>query len=156
MMPLLKIAPAFLLLFVFTGCITPTHTETMNDAQRDLAVRMTLNDYVAGRQVRDLKAVEAVLHPEVDQLTSRGEWRRGIDAATAGMKRSSTTNPGDRTLKIETVRFLHPTVALADARYIIKGTDGAPDRILCSSFTLVKQANGNWQITSIRNQKPAE
>ena len=97
----------------------------------------------------------AVLDPTIDQLTSRGEWRRGLDEATAGMKRSSQRNPGDRSLVVETVRFLRPDVALADARYLIKGTDG-PDRILWSSFTLVMNPDGEWRITSIRNQKPSD
>jgi hypothetical protein len=102
-----------------------------------------------------LAAVEAILDPEVDQLTSRGTWRRGRDAATAGMKQSSSRNPGDRSLEVETVRFLRPDVALADARYVIKGTEG-PDRIMWSSFTLVNDPGTGWRITSIRNQKPAE
>ena len=119
-------------------------------------VRVTIQSYVAGRQARDIEAVKGVLDPKVDQLTSRGEWRRGIDAATAGMKKSSKKNPGKRSIKVESVRFLHPDVALADARYTIKGTDGRPDRILWSSFTLVRNSNGKWLITSIRNQKPAK
>lgn len=121
--------------------------------QQENSVRAVLQAYVAGRQARDLAAVQAVLAQDVDQLTSRGEWRRGLDAATAGMKRSSKKNPGNRSLKVESVRFLHPEVALADALYTIKGVDG-PDRILWSSFTLVKNAE-QWFITSIRNQKPA-
>jgi uncharacterized protein (TIGR02246 family) len=110
---------------------------------------------VDGRQNRDLDVVVSVLHPEVDQLTSRGEWRRGREASTAGMTRSSSTNPGDRRLEVETVRFVHPEVALADARYVIEGVNG-PDRVLWSSFTLVKGEDQQWRITSIRNQQPAD
>lgn len=115
-----------------------------------------LDSYVKARQARDVEAVEAVLDPEVDQLTSRGEWRRGRGAATKGMKRSSSVNPGKRTLLVESVRFLHPNVALADARYIIEDVDGSDDRVLWSSFTLVKQSDASWRITSIRNQQPAK
>jgi ketosteroid isomerase-like protein len=71
------------------------------------------------------------------------------------MKRSSKKNPGNRSLTVESVRFLRPDVALADALYTIEGTDG-PDRILWSSFTLVKSPDGKWRITSIRNQKPTD
>lgn len=124
-------------------------------AESTTEVRNTLQSYVQGRQNRDIPAVKAVLHPDVDQLTSRGEWRRGREACTAGMKRSSTENPGDRSLVVESVRFLHPDVALADARYVIKGTEG-PDRILWSSFTLIRNKENTWVITSIRNQKPAQ
>ena len=128
-----------------------------NDSGQDKEnVRMTIKSYVAGRQARDIEAVKGVLDPKVDQLTSRGEWRHGIDATIAGMKRSSKKNPGKRSIEVESVRFLQPDVALADARYTIRGTNGRPDRILWSSFTLVRNSNGKWLITSIRNQKPAK
>jgi uncharacterized protein (TIGR02246 family) len=139
---------------VLSGCVSQQSTELSVSAQSEENVRMVLHSYVAGRQARDLEAVKAVMDLNVDQLTSRGEWRRGLEAATAGMKRSSKKNPGNRSLKVESVRFLRPDVALADALYTIKGTAG-PDRILWSSFTLVKSSDGKWRITSIRNQKPA-
>ena len=144
---------ALLSTFLLSGCVSHHSAEHGSSAQDEENIRMVLQSYVAGRQARDLEAVKALLAPNIDQLTSRGEWRRGLDAATAGMKRSSKKNPGNRSLTIESVRFLHPDVALADARYTIKGT-GGPDRILWSSFTLVKHSDGNWRITSIRNQKP--
>ena len=139
---------------VLSGCASQQPTELSASTQSEEIIGMVLQSYVAGRQARDLEAVKAVLDLNVDQLTSRGEWRRGLEAATAGMKRSSKKNPGNRSLKVESVRFLRPDVALADALYTIKGT-GGPDRILWSSFTLVKSSDGKWRITSIRNQKPA-
>jgi len=36
----------------------------------------------------------------VDQLVSSGEWRTGIEGAMKGMVRSSTSNPGKRTLVV--------------------------------------------------------
>ena len=146
---------AILAVFLLSGCATHQPAESSVSAESEENVCMVLQSYVAGRQARDLEAVKAVLDPNVDQLTSRGEWRRGLEAATAGMKRSSKKNPGNRSLTIESVRFLRPDVALADARYTIEGTDG-PDRILWSSFTLVKNSDGKWRITSIRNQKPTD
>lgn len=148
-----KLAMVLMLgVFGVVGCATvPSATSAQAD---ETAVRQTLQAYVDGREARDIAAVRAVLDESVDQLTSRGEWRRGIDAATAGMQRSATRNPGTRTLEVETVRFLTPEVALADARYIIAGA-GGPDRTLWSSFTLVRDAD-RWKITSIRNQQPAE
>jgi len=100
-----------------------------DEEQEKTSVRTVLHSYVEGRDRRDIEAVLAVLAPSIDQLTSRGEWRRGVEEATAGMKRSSKKNPGKRSIVVETIRFLRPGVALADARYTIKGTDG-PDRIL--------------------------
>jgi len=144
-----------LVMILLSGCISQQSTKLDASSQSEENVRIVLQSYVAGRQARDLEAVKAVLDLNVDQLTSRGEWRRGIEAATAGMKRSSKKNPGNRSLKVESVRFLRHDVALADALYTIKGT-GVPDRILWSSFTLAKSADGKWRITSIRNQKPTD
>lgn len=146
---------ALLTVLLAAGCVSDDRTDMTVAAHSEAAVRATLQAYVQGRQARDLPAVEAVLAPDVDQLTSRGEWRRGREAATAGMKRSSATNPGDRLLVIKSVRFLRPDVALADSQYLIKGTDG-PDRMLWSSFTLIKGSDDTWRITSIRNQQPAK
>ena len=145
----------FLSMIFLSGCVSQHSAALSVSAESEESVRQVLESYVAGRQARDLEAVTAVLDANVDQLTSRGEWRRGIDAATAGMKRSSKKNPGSRSLKIESVRFLRQDVALADALYTIKGTNG-PDPILWSSFTLVKHSDGQWRITSIRNQKPTD
>ena len=73
----------------------------------------------------------------------------------AGMSRSSSQNPGERTLEVEAVRIVGPSAALADARYTIAGVDGAPDRELWSTFVLVRGADGRWRIAAIRNMKPA-
>lgn len=145
----LSIAAVFLL----ASCASHNSTSSRVSDQSKDNIRTVLLSYVAAREARDIDAVKDVLDPDVDQLTSRGEWRRGLEAATAGMKRSSKMNPGKRSLEVVSVRFLSPDVALADARYTIKGTEG-PDRILWSSFTLVKNSDGKWLITSIRNQKP--
>ncbi len=140
-------------LFLFAGCASHNSTSSSVSDQSKDNIRMVLLSYVAARDARDIDAVKSALDPDVDQLTSRGEWRRGVEAAIAGMKRSTKMNPGKRSMEVVSIRLLRPDVALADARYTIKGTNG-PDRILWSSFTLVKNSDGMWLITSIRNQKP--
>ncbi|MDF3128523.1 SgcJ/EcaC family oxidoreductase [Kiritimatiellaeota bacterium B1221] len=156
-MPFVKYVtyPGILMLLCLCACTSPADPSQAPSNTEEHKVRDLLHLYLEGRQERDTEAVKTLLDPEMDQLTSRGEWRRGRDAALSGMKRSSTRNPGDRSIHVESVRFLDPEVALIDARYTIKGVDG-PDRILWSSFTLVKNPRGEWRITSIRNQKPAE
>ena len=141
-------------LFLLSSCAAHNSTSSSISDQDEDNVRMVLQSYVAARDARDVDAVKGVLDSSVDQLTSRGEWRRGLESATEGMQRSSKMNPGKRSMEVVSVRFLRADVALADARYTIKGTDG-PDRILWSSFTLVRNSDGKWLITSIRNQKPA-
>ena len=100
-----------------------------------------------------MDALRALLSHDADQLTSSGQWRRGEDAAVAGMGRSSAANPGGRSLTVETVRLLGDGTAIADARYHIEGADGGDGRELWSTFMLVRRGDA-WKITAIRNMKP--
>lgn len=109
--------------------------------------------YNAARDARDVGALADLLTGDSDQLVSSGEWRRGRDAAIAGMQRSSQNNPGTRTLTVETVRLIAPDVALADARYEISDPDGGEPRRMWSSFLAVR-SDGQWRIAAIRNMLP--
>jgi hypothetical protein len=106
------------------------------------------------RENRDTVLLKKILTADVDQLVSTGEWRYGIQSAVKGMLESSATNPGNRTLRVERVRFLGKHIALADARYDIRNDDGTI-RSMWSSFAVVKQG-GTWKISAIRNMLPAK
>jgi uncharacterized protein (TIGR02246 family) len=111
-----------------------------------------INQYSAARDSRDTVLLRQILTGDVDQLVSSGEWRNGIDAAIKGMLNSSTSNPGDRKLTVEKIRFLSENSALVDARYIITNTDRTI-RKMWSSFVVVRNKK-NWQISAIRNMLP--
>ncbi len=115
------------------------------------AVIALVDRYSAARDTPnpDPAAIRALFTEDADQLVSSGEWRRGREALVPGMLRSSQTNTGDRTITVETVRFLSDDVALADARYVIG------ERNMWSAFLAVRTADG-WRIAAIRNMKPAE
>lgn len=140
-------------LALLVGCAGGAEVGPMWSKGDESRVSQLVEGYVAARDARDIPGVEARLAASVDQLTSRGEWRRGVEASVAGMRRSTQQNPGRRTIAIETVRFVAPTVALVDARYTIE-REGAAPRQLWSSFTVVKAADG-WKIAAIRNMQPA-
>jgi uncharacterized protein (TIGR02246 family) len=111
-----------------------------------------INQYSAARENRDTVLLKQILTADVDQLVSSGEWRNGIDSAVKGMLASSSTNPGDRKLTVEKIKFLSENSALVDARYIIT----IPDltlRKMWSSFVVVRTKK-NWQISAIRNMLP--
>ncbi|MDA0205024.1 MAG: nuclear transport factor 2 family protein [Acidobacteria bacterium] len=110
-------------------------------------------DYNAARDSQDPKAIERLFVDDADQLVSNVVWRHGKDTLVQGMLASSAGNPGDRTLTVETVRFVTSDVALADARYEIAGAQGV--RKMWSTFLVVKTANG-WRIAAIRNMLPAQ
>ena len=118
------------------------------------AVKDLVAAYAAARETRDPEAVRALFTDDADQLVSSGTWRRGREALVRGMLESSRRNPGSRSLAVETVRFPAPGSALADARYVIKGTEGAEDRKMWSTFLCVRTADG-WRISAIRNMLPA-
>lgn len=117
-------------------------------AVRDLVAR-----YNAARDLDDPAAIGALFTAEADQLVSSGEWRRGRPSLVEGMQRSSRTNPGRRTLTVETVRALTADVAVADARYEIAGRDGTSRR-MWSTFVAVRAGDG-WRIAALRNMLPA-
>lgn len=118
------------------------------------AIRALVGRYAAARESRDPQAIRKLFTADADQLVSSGVWRRGSEALVEGMLSSSRRNPGTRTLTVETVRFPAPGVAVADARYVIAGSDGAADRKMWSTFVCLRTDDG-WRIAAIRNMLPA-
>jgi uncharacterized protein (TIGR02246 family) len=112
-----------------------------------------INQYSAARDNRDTVLLRQILTGDVDQLVSSGEWRNGMDAAIKGMINSSTSNPGDRKLTVEKIRFLSENSALVDARYIITNPDQTM-RKMWSSFVVVRNKK-IWRMSAIRNMLPS-
>lgn len=111
-----------------------------------------INSYSKSRDTKDTVLLKKILTKDIDQLVSSGEWRSGIDTAIKGMMESSNSNPGERSLHVDRIRFMNEDVALVDARYEIKNSDGSV-RKMWSSFTIVDQKG--WKISAIRNMLPA-
>lgn len=128
-------------------------TLAAQSSDREAPIIQIVADYNAARDKQDPKAIEKLFTNDADQLVSNGVWRHGKDKLVEGMLASSSGNPGDRTLTVETVRFPTPDVAVADARYEIAGADGV--RKMWSTFLVVKTADG-WRISAIRNMLPAQ
>lgn len=123
-------------------------------SQDEQSIKELVAAYAAARESRDPAAIRKLFTEDADQLVSSGVWRRGREALVEGMLGSSQRNPGSRTLTVETVRFPAPDVAVADARYVIKGTGGAQDRRMWSTFMCLRVETG-WRIAAIRNMLPA-
>jgi uncharacterized protein (TIGR02246 family) len=131
------------------------------NAQNDLGtkkdeqqIRSLVDQYSQARETKDADLLKSILVKDVDQLVSSGTWRRGIEAALAGMMRSSSSRPGSRTLTVETIRFLNSGSAIADARYEVTNTDGSK-RKMWSTFIVTHEDN-RWKIAAIRNMLPAQ
>ena len=133
--------------------VLPTGLPADSDPEAQ-AVKDLVAAYAVARETRDPESVRSLFTDDADQLVSSGTWRRGREALVRGMLESSRRNPGSRSLAVEAVRFPAPGTALADARYVIKGMEGAEDRKMWSTFLCVRTADG-WRIAAIRNMLPA-
>lgn len=140
------------LLILFIGLALPTlYGQSAN--REELTIRTLIDTYSAARDKQDTLLLKSILTHDIDQLVSTGEWREGIRGSMAGMARSTQTNPGGRSLKVEKIRFLDPKSALVDARYITRNSDGS-ERHMWSTFVVLRQ-KGDWKITAIRNMLPS-
>ena len=126
---------------------------TTNRGDQEQEIYSLIEKYTQSRETLDTVLLKSILTNDIDQLVSSGEWRTGIEGAMKGMVRSSTSNPGDRTIAIEKIRFLNTDCAIVDARYEIKNADGTT-RKMWSTFIVVRK-DTIWKITAIRNMLPA-
>ena len=129
-------------------CQNPINTKGESQEIIDL-----ISSYSKARETKDTVLLKEILVEDVDQLVSSGVWRKGIAEAVKGMMESSAENPGDRTLKVESIRFLNPDAAIVDARYEIKNADGTI-RKMWSTFAVVTETE-QWKIFAIRNMLPS-
>jgi uncharacterized protein (TIGR02246 family) len=139
---------------VAAACLNPALGQTPGDPEA--AVRGLVARYIEAREKRDAAAIEALFAPDADQLVSSGEWRRGRDAVVRGTLASSQANGGQRSITVESVRFLSPDIALADGRYELTGLQGggADTRRMWTTIVCRKTAAG-WRIAAIRNMLPS-
>ncbi|MDR7129464.1 uncharacterized protein (TIGR02246 family) [Algoriphagus sp. 4150] len=140
--------PFFLLISSVAFCQNPLNTKGESQEILDL-----ISSYSKARETKDTALLKEILVKDIDQLVSSGEWRKGFDEAVTGMMESSASNPGDRTLKVESIRFLNPDAAIVDAHYEIKSASGTV-RKMWSSFVVVTETE-RWKISAIRNMLPA-
>ena len=112
-----------------------------------------IEKYTRSRENMDTVLLKSILTPDIDQLVSSGEWRTGIEGAMKGMVRSSESNPGTRTIKIEKIRLLNSDSAIVDAKYEIQNAGGTT-RKMWSTFIVVYN-DDIWKIAAIRNMLPA-
>jgi bifunctional non-homologous end joining protein LigD len=116
----------------------------------EAAVRALVERYVNARDARDEKAIEALFTADVDQYTTGGEWRRGRAGVVTGTAESTKQNPGDRSIPVESVRFISPDVAIVDGPYVIAGSDLRR----WTTIVATRQRDG-WRIAAIRNMAPS-
>ena len=87
----------FALFHVMTTNFLYAQDATMHSKQQQ-AIKSLIDQYAQAREKQDTVLLKSILTEDIDQLVSSGEWRRGMEGAMEGMMRSSSSNPGDRTL----------------------------------------------------------
>jgi uncharacterized protein (TIGR02246 family) len=117
----------------------------------EAAVREVVQKYMDARERRDARALEAVFTTDADQHTTAGVWRRGRAVVVPGSLESSERNAGARAIRVESVRFVTPDVAIADGPYEIASATGA--RRMWTTIVAVRTSEG-WRIAAIRNMVP--
>ena len=130
--------------FMFLSAQTDEQRKTLTDL---------VDQYSKAREQRDTVLLKKILSTDVDQLVSTGEWRTGIRSAIDGMLKSSSTNPGKRTLTVDKIQMLDKDAAIVDCRYEIQNADGSMRR-MWSTFVVVADKK-EWRIRAIRNMLPA-
>lgn len=147
--------PLFILtlFFAYSGLFAQESSSLpKTEAKTQQAWVNLIDHYAQARETRDTVLLKEILVQDIDQLVSTGEWRRGLRTAIAGMQRSSSRNPGGRTLTVEHSRLITPTSGIVDCRYEILNPDGSK-RKMWSTFIVVKE-EANWKIAGIRNMLP--
>lgn len=142
-------------LFILICLLSSTANYAQNtriNKNHEQQIYSLIEKYTRSRETMDTVLLKSILTPDIDQLVSSGEWRNGIEGAMKGMVRSSESNPGDSTIKIDKIRFLNPECAVADARYEIQNINTST-RKMWSTFIVVYN-DDIWKITAIRNMLP--
>ena len=146
----MKLLSTIYLIFAVTSFVGAQNKSISNQEHSIVAL---VDQYSQAREKSDTVLLKSILTADVDQLVSNGEWRKGIRESVKGMLRSSASNTGSRTLKVDKVRFFNSDCAIADARYEITNADGTI-RKMWSTFVVVRNG-GVWRISAIRNMLPA-
>ena len=142
----------FLLLLLISASFVYAQETKLTGSQRKDIIRL-IAQYSHARESKDTILLKKIITTDIDQLVSTGEWRSGIGPAVKGMMKSSTNNPGSRTLRVDKIRLVTPVCAIVDCRYEIANANGNPRR-MWSSFIVVAD-KGIWKIAAIRNMLPA-
>jgi uncharacterized protein (TIGR02246 family) len=129
------------------------YSQRTPNEQQQKTITSLIDKYSEAREKIDTNLLKSILTDDIDQLVSNGEWRKGIALAVAGMVRSSSSQPGTRILKVESIKMLNPATAIADCRYEITNADGTM-RKMWSAFIVVEE-KGKWKISAIRNMLPS-
>jgi uncharacterized protein (TIGR02246 family) len=127
----------------------------MADSGAEAAISELLTQYLETRAQNNEHGLLALLAEDVDQLTTSGNLRSGRDDVSSGSLATTRNNSGERSITIETIRFIRPDVAMVNARYDIVNRRNGPDSHYLTSILVVME-DERWLISAIRNMQPTQ
>jgi uncharacterized protein (TIGR02246 family) len=121
----------------------------------DAAIRRVVQQQDEARNRADWKALSELFTQDAEQLTSSGTWRRGRADIEKGVAQSmgSVYKGAKYTTKVESVRMLAPTVAMADGTFEISNIAAGGTRRGHATYLLVKSGDA-WRIAAVRSMVP--
>ena len=146
---------ALTMFLVLTLSLLVTAQENSMRSDDDAAIRRVIQRQDEARERGDWKALGQLFTEDADWLTSTGEWRKGRaqierSVAQAG---ATTYKGGSFATRVESVRLITPTVAMADTVFEIANIDGG-SRKGHRAYVLVKSGK-TWLIAANRSMVPA-
>ena len=137
---------------IATGVVVSA--QAADRAADEAAIRAVIQAFLDTREKNDAAGLAALLTPDVDQRQTSGNVRSGRDAVVSGSLQTQQTTGGQRTITVDSLRFVGPDVAIADGRYDSVGrADGTDQRMLTSM--VLRREGGAWKIAAIRNMLPS-
>jgi uncharacterized protein (TIGR02246 family) len=128
-----------------------SHAQT-RDADED-AIRKVVDGFIATRDANDARGLAALVTADVDQQVTSGELRVGRRAVVDDSIATTNRTGGERTITVETIRFVSDTVAIVDGAYDIVGRLDGDDRHYRTTM-IMRLEDGAWRIAAIRNMQP--
>jgi uncharacterized protein (TIGR02246 family) len=150
----MKIQIILMLVFLGVTKLACAQNSEFSDAD-EIAIRTLIAQYLETRIQNNEEALRSLLTKDVDQLPTSGNLRSGIDEVAIGVLANTSNTGGDRSITIQSIRYIGSSVAIVDGLYdILNRLDGI-DRHYLTSFIVIKEA-GRWKITAIRNMQPSQ
>jgi len=142
-------------LLIILLAATFSHLAFSQNGADETAIRELIAQYLDIRAQNDEQALLAILTADADQLTTSGTLRTGRNDVSRGSLASSRNNSGNRSISVDSIRFIKPDVAIVNGRYNILERDNAPDSHYLTTFVVLVE-DGRWKISAIRNMQPTQ
>jgi uncharacterized protein (TIGR02246 family) len=115
------------------------------------AVRTVIGRFYEGWNTHDADKMVSAYARDIDHIDVFGEWQKGRETLRAELARlhAGPLRDSQKTYRIEKIRFLAPTIAVAQVSSVSKNGNNL------GTFVLEKQDEG-WLTVSFTNVEPSD